>query len=59
MTTHSELRLLPWVGPEGKPCYLSTDDSDGHLSRLADHTEAVQLGMAEELLEHGQKYSTM
>jgi hypothetical protein len=52
MTTHSELRLLPWSGPEGKPCYLSTDDSDGHLSRLADHTEAVQLGMAAELLEH-------
>jgi hypothetical protein len=52
MTTHSELRLLPWSGPEGKPCYLSTDDSGGPLSRLADSTEAVQLGMAAELLEH-------
>ncbi|MGW3626938.1 hypothetical protein [Streptomyces sp. NPDC000880] len=52
MTAHSELRLLPWSGPEGKPCFLSTDDSGGHLSRLADNTEAVQLGMAAELLEH-------
>ncbi|MFE9968077.1 hypothetical protein [Streptomyces sp. NPDC005525] len=52
MTTHSELRLLPWSGPEGKPCLLSTDDSNGHLSRLADNTEAVQLSMAAELLEH-------
>ncbi|MFI8866821.1 hypothetical protein OG893_20065 [Streptomyces sp. NBC_01696] len=52
MTTQNELRLLPWTGPVGKPCYLSTDDTDGHLSRLADNTEAVQLGMAAELLEH-------
>lgn len=52
MTNHNELRLLPWSGPEGKPCYLSTDDSGGYLSRLADNTEAVQLGMAAELLEH-------
>ncbi|MFG2498575.1 hypothetical protein ACGFSB_10240 [Streptomyces sp. NPDC048441] len=51
MTTRNELRLLPWSGPEGKPCYLSTDDSDGHMSRLADNIEAVQLGMAAELLE--------
>ncbi|MEU9618158.1 hypothetical protein [Streptomyces sp. NPDC048155] len=52
MTAHNELRLLPWSGPEGKPCFLSTDDYSGHLSRLADNTEAVQLGMAAELLEH-------
>ncbi|MFJ1548713.1 hypothetical protein [Streptomyces sp. NPDC088246] len=52
MTAHNELRLLPWSGPEGKPCFLSSDDSSGHLSRLADNTEAVQLGMAAELLEH-------
>ncbi|MGW7085258.1 hypothetical protein ACWGH2_17445 [Streptomyces sp. NPDC054871] len=51
MTPRNELRLLPWSGPEGKPCYLSTDDSDGHMSRLADSIEAVQLGMAAELLE--------
>ncbi|MFB7188654.1 hypothetical protein ACFCZT_25810 [Streptomyces sp. NPDC056230] len=52
MTTHNEMRLLPWSSPEGKPCFLSTDDNSGHLSRLADSTEAVQLGMAAELLEH-------
>ncbi|WP_326694379.1 MULTISPECIES: hypothetical protein [unclassified Streptomyces] len=52
MTHDNELRLLPWAGPEGKPCYLSTDDANGYLSRLADNTEAMQLGMAAELLEH-------
>ncbi|WP_327296199.1 hypothetical protein [Streptomyces sp. NBC_01197] len=52
MITHNELRLLPWSGPEGKPCYLSADDGDSYLSRLADSTEAVQLGLADELLEH-------
>lgn len=51
MTAQNELRLLPWSGPEGKPCYLSTDDRDGYMSRLADNIEAVQLGMAAELLE--------
>jgi hypothetical protein len=51
MTTRNELRLLPWSGPEGKPCYLSTDDRSGYMSRLADNIEAVQLGTAAELLE--------
>ncbi|MEU7291744.1 hypothetical protein AB0A76_00845 [Streptomyces exfoliatus] len=51
MTAHEELRLLPWSGPEGKPCFLSTDEPGGHLSRLADSTEVVQLGMGAELLE--------
>jgi hypothetical protein len=51
MTARNELRLLPWSGPEGKPCYLSTDDRDGYMSRLADNIEAVQLGTAAELLE--------
>ncbi|MGC4997285.1 hypothetical protein [Streptomyces sp. DT195] len=51
MTAPSELRLLPWVGPGGKPCYLSTDDRGGYLSRLADDIEAAQLGLAAELLE--------
>lgn len=46
-----ELRLLPWTGPDGKPCFLSTDDSDSYMSRLADNTESVQLGMAAELLD--------
>ena len=35
MTTFNELRLLPWTGPDGKPCFLSTDDNGGHMSRLA------------------------
>ncbi|MBD0844330.1 hypothetical protein [Streptomyces sp. TRM68416] len=51
MTTPNTLRLLPWTGPEGKPCYLSTDDRDGYMSRLADTVEAAQLGTATELLE--------
>lgn len=51
MTTPNELRLLPWSGPGDKPCYLSTDDPDGYMSRLADGIEAIQLGTATELLE--------
>ncbi|MFF5012665.1 hypothetical protein [Streptomyces sp. NPDC001165] len=51
MTAPNELRLLPWSGPEGKPCYLNTDDKSGYMSRLADNVEAVQLGTAAELLE--------
>ncbi|MEU1091055.1 hypothetical protein ABZ401_30320 [Streptomyces sp. NPDC005892] len=51
MTDQNELRLLPWVGPEGKPSYLSTDDSDSHMSRLADEIEANQLFMAADLLK--------
>ncbi|MFH9618964.1 hypothetical protein ACH4MM_35400 [Streptomyces pratensis] len=51
MTAPNELRLLPWSGPGDKPCYLSTDDPDGYMSRLADGIEAIQLGTASELLE--------
>ncbi|MEV0576501.1 hypothetical protein [Streptomyces sp. NPDC050392] len=51
MTAQDEMRLLPWSGPGGKPCYLSTDDAGGYMSRLADNIEAVQLGTAIELLE--------
>ncbi|MET9150736.1 hypothetical protein ABZX82_05600 [Streptomyces griseoflavus] len=51
MTTLHELRLLPWTGPDGKPCFLSTGDNGGHMSRLADNIESVQLGMATELLD--------
>ncbi|MGW2826591.1 hypothetical protein ACWC24_37280 [Streptomyces sp. NPDC001443] len=43
-----QLRLLPWAGPEGKPCYLAGDGT-GYLSRLADNTEATQLALAGEL----------
>lgn len=48
-------RLLPWTGPEGKPCHLLTDDSGGYISRLADNIESVQLGMGSELLGHAQE----
>ncbi|MFJ4486570.1 hypothetical protein ACIP3D_29965 [Streptomyces longwoodensis] len=51
MRVQDELRLLPWTGPEGKPCYLSTDDHDGYVARLADHIEAMQLGAATKLRE--------
>ncbi|MEU7582369.1 hypothetical protein AB0B50_32840 [Streptomyces sp. NPDC041068] len=45
-------RLLPWVGPDGKPCYLITDTEGGYLFRLADNVESIQRGMAEQLLGH-------
>lgn len=51
MTAPNELRLLPWSGPGGKPCYLSTDEPAGYMSRLADNIEATQLGTAAALLE--------
>ncbi|MEU3479176.1 hypothetical protein AB0E66_13395 [Streptomyces sp. NPDC033753] len=55
MTPHNELRLLPWSGPDGKPCFLSADDTGGPLSRLADTTEAAQLDVGRELLEHARE----
>ena len=45
------MRLLPWTGEGGKPAYLSADDGSGYVSRLADGLEAVQLGMAGDLVE--------
>ncbi|MER6722959.1 hypothetical protein [Streptomyces halstedii] len=51
MKAANELRLLPWSSPEDKPCYLSTDDPAGYMSRLADNIEAAQLGTAAGLLE--------
>ncbi|GAB2752848.1 hypothetical protein [Streptomyces bullii] len=44
------MRLLPWTGPDGKPCYLSTDNPHSPLSRLADEIEAAQLHSAEQVL---------
>ncbi|MDX3247384.1 hypothetical protein [Streptomyces sp. ME18-1-4] len=37
---------------QGKPCYLSTDDKGGYISRLADDVEADQLDTAAHLLQH-------
>ncbi|MFB8030403.1 hypothetical protein ACFQ6U_16785 [Streptomyces sp. NPDC056465] len=41
--TEPPLRLLPWNSPEGRPCYLSTDDPGSRMSRLADEVEAELL----------------
>ncbi|MET9656059.1 hypothetical protein [Streptomyces sp. NPDC006510] len=48
-------RLLPWLSPEGKPCFLVPDDENSHLSRLADEMEAVQLDMGAEILDHARE----
>ncbi|CDR07114.1 hypothetical protein [Streptomyces iranensis] len=50
--TGTGLRLLPWTDPDGKPCYLSSDDGNSPLSRRADAIEAVQISMGAELLRH-------
>nr|WP_238783209.1 hypothetical protein [Streptomyces monomycini] len=44
------LRLLPWTTPEGKACYLSTDDAESLLSLIADEAEEGVLNAAEELV---------
>ncbi|MBA2807305.1 hypothetical protein E0500_007635 [Streptomyces sp. KM273126] len=43
-------RLLPWPSPDGKPCYLVTDNGGSYLSRLADDLEAVQLAIGTDVL---------
>ncbi|MEW1719606.1 hypothetical protein [Streptomyces sp. NPDC093109] len=45
----NSLRLLPWSGPDGKPCFLSTDDRGGTVSRLADDVEEAQTSVAAEM----------
>ncbi|MEV7275399.1 hypothetical protein [Streptomyces sp. NPDC093111] len=54
----NELRLLPWSTPDGKPCFLSTDENGGPLSRLADRAEAAQLDAGADLLEHATEVLT-
>jgi hypothetical protein len=52
-TTTTRPRLLPWSNRDGNPCYLITDGTGtSHLSRVADNVEAVQLGMAGDLIDH-------
>lgn len=46
------MRLLPWSGPDGQRCYVSTEEGGGFVSRLADRMEEVQLDTGEELLDH-------
>ncbi|MFD8428010.1 hypothetical protein ACFV1R_10425 [Streptomyces coelicoflavus] len=43
MEGFTALRLLPWLSPDGKPCFLAAGDGTGLVSRLADETEARQL----------------
>ncbi|MFJ9887499.1 hypothetical protein ACIQRW_16745 [Streptomyces sp. NPDC091287] len=45
------MRLLPWTGTGGKSCYV-VGDGTGHVSRMADDVESIQLDMADELLGH-------
>ncbi len=52
MSAMTGLRLLPWTDPEGKPCYLSSDDGNSPLNRRADAVEAVQVSMGARLLQH-------
>ncbi|WP_406418041.1 hypothetical protein OH809_33180 [Streptomyces sp. NBC_00873] len=54
MSLTNQARLLPWAGPEGKPCYLAGDGT-GYLSRLADNMESAQLGLAGELVQEAQR----
>ncbi|MFE6333078.1 hypothetical protein ACFVOK_07620 [Streptomyces sp. NPDC057798] len=52
-TKDSRPRLLPWSNLDGNPCYLVTDATGtSHLSRVADDVEAVQLDLADDLLDH-------
>ncbi|MFJ7627292.1 hypothetical protein ACIQZN_12440 [Streptomyces sp. NPDC097595] len=44
------MRLLPWVGESGTPCYLSSDDPGGRMSRLADEVETDLLDSAQYVL---------
>jgi hypothetical protein len=49
------LRLLPWVTPDGKPCYLSASGSQSMMSRLADGVEEEQTAAGAEVLEEALK----
>ncbi|GGR66572.1 hypothetical protein GCM10010269_01540 [Streptomyces humidus] len=52
-STAARPRLLPWSNLDGNPCYLLADDTGtSRLSRMADDVEAVQLDMADDLLDH-------
>lgn len=43
-------RLLPWMSPDGKPCFL-VGDGTGYVSRIADEIEAEQLSYAAALID--------
>ncbi|MGK5640669.1 hypothetical protein ACSNOK_20490 [Streptomyces sp. URMC 126] len=52
---HTAARLLPWTTEDGKPCLLLTDDRWGHLSRLADDVESLQLALGADVLEYARE----
>lgn len=54
VTPTGQLRLLPWAGPQGKPCYLAGEGT-GYLSRLADTMESAQIGLASELIQEARR----
>ncbi|MEW9521663.1 hypothetical protein [Streptomyces tubercidicus] len=46
-------RLLSWVSPDGKTCFLVSDGrGESGFSRVADRVEGMQLDMADGLLDH-------
>lgn len=47
-------RLLPWVRPDGNPCFLVSDGT-GYVARLADDIEGALLDLAAELIEEAQR----
>ncbi len=51
MTDTSQLRLLPWRSPDGKPCYLSSSNPHSRFSRLADEVEEEQIECGNAVLE--------
>ncbi|PZH03062.1 hypothetical protein C1I97_20565 [Streptomyces sp. NTH33] len=50
MDARTTLRLLPWLSPDGKPCFLANGSGNGYVSRLADETEDLQLAEGLEVL---------
>ncbi|MEU8685074.1 hypothetical protein [Streptomyces sp. NPDC048611] len=53
MSESRTTRLLPWVSPDGKTCFLVSDGGgESGLSRVADRIEDMQLDMADGLLDH-------
>ncbi|WP_030615615.1 hypothetical protein [Streptomyces sclerotialus] len=56
MSAPERLRLLPWAGADGQPCYLAgAADRSGYVARLADEMEAVQLRVGMRLTERAEE----
>ncbi|MGW7243184.1 hypothetical protein [Streptomyces sp. NPDC054804] len=46
----TDLRRLPFNGPEGEPAFIPADNPDGPLSQFANAVEAQQLEVGKTLL---------